>query len=53
MLTKTAITKPTSRLAGRLERAGMVLAVGQPDTLNGILTRPQTDGRAFLNSVQR
>lgn len=53
MSTKTATINQPSRRAGQVERLGMILAAGQFDTLVGILTRPETDGRAFLDTVRR
>ena len=53
MSTKTATIERASRPAGKFERAGMILAAGHFDTLVGIITRPETDGRAFLDTLRR
>jgi hypothetical protein len=41
------------RMAGIIERAGVILATGQEDMLIGIIERPQTDGRVFLATLGR
>ncbi len=53
MSTKTATIKQPVPPLAQFERLGMILAVGQIDTLVGIITRPETDGFAFLDMVRR